>query len=351
MLHSFSPRVSPLVSRRPAAGGAVIAIATVAAAASLLTIGGEARAQTVNAAYASFYSITNLGTPTGVPGPLGGLTIKATDPDTLMIGGSANTSSAVIDQIGVTRDSGNHITGFSGTASQAATAPGTSGGIDGGLAYGPNNVLFYTTFADNNIGQIKVGSSSPDKLTGLTSLGVTSSVGSLLFVPNSFGGPNVGHLKIASYNGNTIYDAIVTDDGTGTYNIGAATLTATLSGGIEGLIYVPGGSPGFTNPAMLVAEYGTGAISAYDVNANGDPIAGTRRDFITGLSGAEGAYIDPLSGDFLFSTFNGGNQVIAVSGFAPTATAPEPGTLALLGTGVFPLACLAVRRRRARPVA
>jgi hypothetical protein len=44
------------------------------------------------------------------------------------------------------------------------------------------------------------------------------------------------------------------------------------------------------------------------------------QDFIKGLSGAEGAFIDPLTGDFLFSTFGSSNQVIRVSGFiAPTA--------------------------------
>ena len=43
----------------------------------------------------------------------------------------------------------------------------------------------------------------------------------------------------------------------------------------------------------------------------------TRRDFITVLEGAEGAAIDPLTGDFLFSTFGGGHRIIVVRGFAP----------------------------------
>jgi hypothetical protein len=37
---------------------------------------------------------------------------------------------------------------------------------------------------------------------------------------------------------------------------------------------------------------------------------------MTGLSGAEGAALDPLTGDFLFSTFGGGSRVIEVRGFA-----------------------------------
>ena len=46
----------------------------------------------------------------------------------------------------------------------------------------------------------------------------------------------------------------------------------------------------------------------------------TRRDFVTGLDGAEGAFVDPVTGDFLFSTYGGGNRVIVVRGFARAAT-------------------------------
>ena len=35
------------------------------------------------------------------------------------------------------------------------------------------------------------------------------------------------------------------------------------------------------------------------------------------VTGAEGAYLDPHSGDFLFTTFGGGNRLIAIRGFTP----------------------------------
>ena len=41
---------------------------------------------------------------------------------------------------------------------------------------------------------------------------------------------------------------------------------------------------------------------------------------ITGLDGAEGALLDPVTGDFLFSTFGGGSRVVVVRGFR----APPP---------------------------
>jgi len=55
-----------------------------------------------------------------------------------------------------------------------------------------------------------------------------------------------------------------------------------------------------------------------------------------------GAIVDPLTGDFLFSTFGGGDHVIAVQGFTVIAI-PEPsaGILAISG-----LAVVAFWRRR-----
>lgn len=56
-------------------------------------------------------------------------------------------------------------------------------------------------------------------------------------------------------------------------------------------------SPGFGRPSTLVAEYGAGRVSAFEVDANGDPLIGTPRNFL-GLGGTEGAALDPLTNDF-----------------------------------------------------
>ena len=45
---------------------------------------------------------------------------------------------------------------------------------------------------------------------------------------------------------------------------------------------------------------------------------------MTGLSNALGAAIDPVSNDFLFSTFGGGDRVVAVSGFGSQSTPAAP---------------------------
>lgn len=290
--------------------------------------------QTIDPFYAGDYNFIDLGSAQGVPASYGGLTLKWDDPNTLLIGGAANGGSGAIYSIGVTRDIDGHIVGFSGSASLFATAPQ----IDGGLAYGPGNVLFATGFPTNTLMQFKPGSTSPDRNDSLTPLGITSSVGAMGFVPTGFNG--AGRLKIASYNGGGFYDVAYTADGNGTYNLSSATLKSQPNGGPEGFVYVPLGSALFTNQSMLISEYGSGKIGAYEIDSEGNPIVSTRRDFMTGLTGAEGAFIDPLTGDFLFSTFGGGNRIINVGGFQPV---PEPATLGALAIG-----SLALLKRRKR---
>ncbi len=295
--------------------------------------------------FADDYSFINLGTPpnlvTGGPFPtnLGGVNLNPNNSNALLLGGAANQAAGAIYSVGVTRDAGNHITGFSGSPTLYSTAPN----IDGGLSFGPGGVLFFTGFSNNILGQIKSGSVVPDKITNLTPIGITSSVGALAFVPNGFAG--AGSFKIVSYNGGNWYDVEIAADGTGTFNVVSATLRTTFAAtNPEGIVYIDSANAGFDVDSILLAEYVSGRISAYEIDGNGDPLVATRRDFITGLSGAEGAFIDPLTGDFIFSTFGSANQVIMVQGFlVPTddtpsddtsSGVPAPATLLLMGLGL-----------------
>ncbi|MBS1828030.1 MAG: PEP-CTERM sorting domain-containing protein [Acidobacteria bacterium] len=289
--------------------------------------------------YAGSYSFVNLGTPSGVPSPLGGLTINPNNTSSLLIGGGANAVSGTIEQISVTRDGSGHITGFSGSSSVFASAPS----IDGGLAFSLDDVLFYTTYSNHTIQQIKPGDISSSKSINAITLGIGSSLGTLQFVPAGY--PGAGKLALASYSSGQFCLVDLTADGAGTYDLSTCGTITNIGGGPEGILYVPLGSALFTNPSILVSEYSLGRVSSYELDANGNPILATRRTFISGLSGAEGATLDPVTNDFLFSTFGSGNEVLRVSGFAepPTGDVPEPSTLFL---STVALGALAWIRRR-----
>ena len=271
-------------------------------------------AQTLGVDFLTDYSYVDLGTPPGIPEPLGGVAFKEGDNNTLLIGGAANTAAGAIYEIGVTRNAAGHIDGYVGTATLFSTAPD----IDGGLEYGPGGVLFYTGFPSNVLGQILPGSTVPDKIIDCTPLGICSSLGTLRTVPAGFA--NAGQVKLASYNCDDYYDVDLVADGAGTYDLVNVTLTVSLPGtGPEGIVYIDSTNPAFTADSVLIAEYSLNAVGAYEIDASGDPIPATRRDFMSGLAGAEGAETDPLNGDFLFTTFGGFDTLLIVQGFsAPT---------------------------------
>lgn len=288
------------------------------------------RAQVVAPVFAGDYSLVDLGTPPGVPGPLGGVAFL--NPNTLLVGGNANLPGGAIYQVGVTRDPQGNITGYSGAATFFASAPN----IDGGLFFFPNGTLGYTAFPMNEFGFILPGQAAPAATVSLNSLGIASSVGTATIVPSGF--PNASALVIASYNSDDYYTVSYAANVDGTYALSNAVLRTNTPDGPEGIVYVPTGSPVFTFPSMLVSEYDADRVSAYQVDAFGTPIPGSRQDFITGLVGAEGGVLDPATQQFVFSTFQGGDKIVIVRGFVPA-----PGAAAAMAMGVL----LTVRRRRA----
>lgn len=272
------------------------------------------------------YSLVDLGSPTDLPAPYGGLTIRADDPNTLYIGGNANNASGSIYAVPLIRDGAtNQITGFAGPAVFHSTGPNN----DGGLTFTPSGTLLftqYTPFSLNSMGQILPDNSYVT--TQLTSLGVSASVGSHAFVPDGY--PGAGGLIVASYNASIAYRLPFAVDGTGLHTFSAPTNSINVLGtatGPEGVAYVPLGSNGFPVPSMVVSAYGMNKVVVFEVGPDGLPDVATVRDMVVDLVGAEGAWIDPLTGDFLFSTFGGSNRVVRVTGFeVPTAIRSQEAT-------------------------
>lgn len=317
----------------------VVAMSGTLVLAALLRRGTADAMPTFGAGFTGLYTITDLGTLSGIPGPFGGLTFL--DNDTIIMGGRANQTAADIHAFNVSRDGSGHINGFTSAGTFYADSPE----IDGGLSFGPGGVLFYTGYNENLLGQIKPGFTAPSRLDSLSPT-ISGSVVALAFVPSGFAG--AGQLKVVSYSSGQWTTVTLSPDGFGTYNFSVATPTITLGGGPEGIAYVKAVNPGFLVDSILLAEWGVGKVATYAIDANDDPIVSSRRDFINGLSGAEGAVIDPVTGDFLFSDWGGGDHIWRVSGFTPppSTSAPAPGALSLMLLGLASLFAAAHKKIR-----
>ncbi len=324
--------VSALVSRARAAQVAVLLVAMLVSGPALAPASAQSIG-TIQPPFDASYTLAGLGPVPGLPNPYGGLTFLHDNPNVILIGGAANSSSGLIYQIEVTRDSEDHITGFVGTAE--VLVPGAGAFNDGGVVYGPDGVLFLARWPVDEIGQIKPGVSATEKVIDLVPFGIGTGAsgrgpGGLMFVPDGF--PGAGQLKLAGYGDDSWYTVDIQPDGTGFFDVTGATKHTNIPAGagfagLEGVAYVPPGSPVFDGLGLqlLVAEFAAGNVAAYEIDANGDPIPATRTVFIGGLSGAEGAAIDPVTGDLLFSTFGtGADQVVRVEGFAPPASTETP---------------------------
>jgi hypothetical protein len=280
--------------------------------------------------FAADYTVSDLGPVANVDQPYGGL-VFAPGAGSIYLGGDANTAAGGLYRASVTRGAGNHITGI-GAASRIADAPFN----DGGFAFGPSGVLFASQWPSNGIQQFKSGipGSGPDKTQDVSLLGVASSQAALQFVPSTFGG--AGELKGLSWPNGEFYTFGIAPDGSGTFTIESAVQETTLGGGPEGFVYVKNTNIDFASDSMLVSEFSAGNVAAYTLDANGNPIPGTRQDFVTGLTQAEGAAIDPLTGDFLFSTFGTeADHIVIVEGFVPPPPSgvPELSTWAMMLMG------------------
>jgi hypothetical protein len=284
---------------------------------SLLAGLAPATGQTVQFPYSAAYSLRDLGTATGVPTPIAGVAFKHNNPNVLLVAGYSGSYLGGMFALTVTRDTQGHITGFSGSAERLADAAY----VDGGIGYGPNQVLFFGRYPEVTLGQIKTGSAITDKVVDLGQWGIPFSTSSVNFVPAGF--PGAGRCKVATYPAGQWWDLTIGPDGNGTFNVTGASqnFAAQISRGPEGFAYVPLNSPLFTQPSMLVTEWSSASIGAYQIDANGDPKPLTRSPFIINLPSIEGATFDPVSKDFIFCAYTNGS-IYAVRGFtgpAPTA--------------------------------
>ena len=73
---------------------------------------------------------------------------------------------------------------------------------------------------------------------------------------------------------------------------------------------------------MIVAEWRSDPtldrVAVYDVDANGDPLPATRREFFSKFPRPWGAYFEPVTGDYMFLSWGSGDDhLYIVQGFVP----------------------------------
>ena len=265
--------------------------------------------------FAGSHSIRSLGNRGAIKNFLGCSLFKRSDSSTLLIG----VSPEKICELKIQRDLQGHLSGFSAEATFVANAPEEPSKKDGtglstGWDMGPDGVLFFPTFS-GYIGQIKPGSVDPNRYVSGKEFGLTGRVLGMAFVPSGF--PGAGHLKLTSYT--TWSDTRVQPDGSGTFSI--LPVSKTVAQGGYGFVYVPAGRAGFSRTSVLMLV-NQSQVNAYEVDANGDPIGATERPFITGFSRVLSALMDPLTGDFVFSSVDSSKPPIFVVG-SMAAALPE----------------------------
>lgn len=262
--------------------------------ASLVTL-ATAAAQTVMPPFDATLSIDRLGV-LGTNAYYGGTAFRAGNSNVLLFG---EYQSDRVDAFPVVRDALGHPISVG-----ARTTYATVSGPDGSLAYGPNNVLFYTVYPSNELGQMRANSVTENKLVDLsTLLGSSGSVGACAFVPAGRSG--AGRLKIAVYGSNEWHDLTIAADGTGTYDVTAAGAAIPLTGGPEGIAYPPATMPTIGSNCVLVCEWSQNVIAVYTTNSNGDPIPASRQVLVANIVGPSGGAVDPVSGDIVFGSSAG----------------------------------------------
>lgn len=269
-------------------------------------------AAVIAAAYADDYRAYELGPVPGIPAgsDLGGMAIHDPDADTLVIAANAETPGGALYEVGVERGPCGHIIGFAGEAKAVAMTPHVSD-----LLFVSGGLLFYTEWPKNHIAQLLPGASTPDLRTNLGELGITMSAGGFGLVPPGIAG--AGQLRVLTWDTGEWYH-LDRDANGELFDLSNAVKITQVEAKSGGLAYVPGGSPGFDAPHVMLSESEAGKLSVYQVDAAGDPILESRVEFLSQLPFVYTTYFEPVTGDLLVSTIEAPqDQVYIVQGFAP----------------------------------
>ncbi len=269
--------------------------------------------------FADLYTTYELGPVPGIPedARLGGCVISFDDPNTLLIAGYSESAIGRIYSIGVERGNCDHIVAFNGVAGIVASTPY----IDANLIYVKSGLLLYSQWPVNQLSQLLPGANMPARTTELDPLGVANSIGGIGFVPPGF--VDAGGMRLLSWPGGEWNHLEREPDGE-LFTLSNPKQTAVLQHGPGGFAYIPKGSPGFEQDHLIVSEWSTDTVGVYQVDAQGDPVPPSRKDFFTAFPRPWGAYFEPVTGDFIFLTWGAGiDRMYIVQGFEAPPPIPQ----------------------------
>ncbi len=269
--------------------------------------------------FEEFYKVYDLGAVPGVPLPLGGITVKAGTDDTLLVAGASENPGGAIYEIAVERNECGHIIGFSGTAQPIASTPN----VDANLVYAAGDLMLYTEWPLFALSQLPAAATGPARRTDLRMLGMNTAdqgPGGIAFVPPGL--PAAGEIRVVTWPVGRWYRVGATMNA-GLFDVTSVSHVATLPYNPGGFAYVPAGSAGFAAQSIIIAEWSQTSlqddrVSVYETDDAGDPLVGTRREFMIKFPRPWGAYFEPLTGDYLFLSWGtGDDHVYIVQGFEP----------------------------------
>ncbi len=255
---------------------------------------------------AGFTEVSQLPTPTGIPGPLGDILISD-DGTTALILGAASTASSAVYTASVLRAVDNTITGF-GTPTLVFAYADIETSIE--FKVGTDTLFFRGFFG--------VGERTPDGTITEFSTPSTVAEGGLILVPPVL--PNGGEILIGNWSSGEIYAATLADNGDGTFTPTETGLFSQSEAGANGdMLYVCGGP---FEQDLMITNWSGGTVSVIDLDlATGLPLpsaaAPTITLFASGLGvGPWSLEVDPITGNLLIINWNGtpSNGIVQVSG-------------------------------------
>jgi hypothetical protein len=266
----------------------------------------SASAQIVEPPFDAYYQLQVIGHPP-LPNDLGGLAIRPTDPNRLLITSFAQTAQAAVWSVGVIRDADGHIVALDDEPPQFEfTGGGAEGGIYGSLVVMPNGAILFPTGGTNQIGEVLPGQSAPGLLIPVQPYGIANYPSGLLLVPAHWCGAGTITLltadTLAGGQHQTFVNLVPTVSGYWLIDDGEPASSYPFT--TAGVAAIPDNCATAELGRMVVTcENFAGQVTV--VTPNGSPTSGglldwqSRRILVNQILGPRGVTVDPVTKDLI----------------------------------------------------